>query len=366
MAVLKQKLNRKNESGTYDEIHLKTDATVISLSPTDETLLSDEISNLKSSVSNGKSLIASAITDKGVSTASDATFQTMANNISSLAVYDPTKLNFSYTGQYKERVGGAVEFLTSGKLTIYNDTVVDLFLVGGGGSGGAGTYGRLYGGGYLCRGSRGGGSGYTNTIKAVIIPTGEYDVIIGAGGSAISGSSSPGKYLKGNDGGKTSILGYVANGGIAGSNVTQMVDSVQHPTTNGNGGSGGGACTYHANTGAGGSDGSDGYDSISHDSSPKYKCGKGQGTTTREFGESSGRLYAGGGGGARYFDSTNSMLQGPALTLGGEGGGGNGGIPSNTTAGAANTGGGGGSGVNDATYKGAAGGSGIVIMRIAK
>ena len=38
-----------------------------------------EINNLKSSVSNGKSLIASAITDKGVSTA--ATFQTMANNI---------------------------------------------------------------------------------------------------------------------------------------------------------------------------------------------------------------------------------------------------------------------------------------------
>ena len=40
-----------------------------------------EITNLKSSVSEGKSLIASAITDKGVSTASDATFQTMANNI---------------------------------------------------------------------------------------------------------------------------------------------------------------------------------------------------------------------------------------------------------------------------------------------
>ena len=40
-----------------------------------------EINNLKSSVSNGKSAIASAITGKGVSTASNATFQTMANNI---------------------------------------------------------------------------------------------------------------------------------------------------------------------------------------------------------------------------------------------------------------------------------------------
>lgn len=45
---------------------------------------SSEINSLKSSVSNGKSLIASAITGKGVSTASNATFQTMANNISSI------------------------------------------------------------------------------------------------------------------------------------------------------------------------------------------------------------------------------------------------------------------------------------------
>lgn len=43
--------------------------------------LNTEVNNLKSSVSNGKSLIASAITDKGVSTASNATFQTMSNNI---------------------------------------------------------------------------------------------------------------------------------------------------------------------------------------------------------------------------------------------------------------------------------------------
>ena len=94
MSVLKQKLNRKNESGEYDEIHLKTDATVITLSPTDETLLSDEITSLKTSVSNGKSLIASAITDKGVSTASDATFQTMADNISSLDVKEPIPEQF--------------------------------------------------------------------------------------------------------------------------------------------------------------------------------------------------------------------------------------------------------------------------------
>ena len=51
-----------------------------------------EISSLKSSVSEGKSLIASAITDKGVSTASDATFQTMSNNIRNITSISSPKL----------------------------------------------------------------------------------------------------------------------------------------------------------------------------------------------------------------------------------------------------------------------------------
>ena len=45
------------------------------------TDLQTELDNLKTSGSEGKSLIASAITAKGVSTASDATFQQMATNI---------------------------------------------------------------------------------------------------------------------------------------------------------------------------------------------------------------------------------------------------------------------------------------------
>ena len=54
----------------------------------------NEINSLKSSVSNGKSAIASAITGKGVSTAADATFQTMANNIGSITTPDPYDQNF--------------------------------------------------------------------------------------------------------------------------------------------------------------------------------------------------------------------------------------------------------------------------------
>ena len=44
----------------------------------------NEISSLKTSVSNGKSAVASAITDKGVSTSATASFNTMANNIRSI------------------------------------------------------------------------------------------------------------------------------------------------------------------------------------------------------------------------------------------------------------------------------------------
>ena len=51
------------------------------------------INDLKTSVSNGKSLIASAITDKGVSTASSATFQTMANNIGKISTIGYQNLN---------------------------------------------------------------------------------------------------------------------------------------------------------------------------------------------------------------------------------------------------------------------------------
>ena len=49
-----------------------------------QCIASTEINSLKSSVSNGKTLIANAITGKGVTTSSSATFATMANNINSL------------------------------------------------------------------------------------------------------------------------------------------------------------------------------------------------------------------------------------------------------------------------------------------
>ena len=51
----------------------------------DETgTINTKVNELFTSASNGKALIASAITGKGISTAADATFQTMANNIGSI------------------------------------------------------------------------------------------------------------------------------------------------------------------------------------------------------------------------------------------------------------------------------------------
>ena len=44
-----------------------------------------ELNSLKTSVSNGKSAVASEITDKGVSSSATASFDTMANNIRSIS-----------------------------------------------------------------------------------------------------------------------------------------------------------------------------------------------------------------------------------------------------------------------------------------
>lgn len=50
MAILKQRLNRKNDSGTYDIIYLETIATVIKMSDTDNTLLSSKIASMDTAI----------------------------------------------------------------------------------------------------------------------------------------------------------------------------------------------------------------------------------------------------------------------------------------------------------------------------
>lgn len=63
----------------------------------DATVINQLNSNLQDcfqSVSNGKALVASAITDKGISTASDAAFEVLANNIKSIST-GPSSVSFT-------------------------------------------------------------------------------------------------------------------------------------------------------------------------------------------------------------------------------------------------------------------------------
>lgn len=206
---------------------------------------------------------------------------------------------FTYTGthEYIDDGGGnwRIKFLTSGVFTPKKDLLVDEFLVGGGAGG---RYILLH------NETPGGGSGYTTTARSVqLIANTPYDIIIGAGGE------------KGNNGGKSSALGFEAAGGKAGSGAS-------NDARGGNGGSGGGG--YRS--GKGGVDGANGGGTHG---------GTGQGTTTREFGESTGALYATGGSSS---DTSKKGASGEANT--GDGGsGGKAGIESGT------------------------GGSGIVIIR---
>lgn len=199
-----------------------------------------------------------------------------------------------------------IKFLTSGTFTPGKNMKIDAFLVGGGGGGG-------------WDGGGGGGGGRTKTQSTNLGKDTGYPIVIGAGGAGAGGAGG------GGTGGTSSAFGITATGGGGGAKDVA-----------GSGGSNGGG----SNGGVGGSNGS-----------------PGQGTTTREFGETSGALYAGGGGGGGDYGGA-----------GGAGGGGAGGFGDYypATSGAQNSGGGGGGGGYSSSYVGGGGGvggSGIVVIR---
>lgn len=200
-----------------------------------------------------------------------------------------------------------IRFLTSGTLRFVNfygwPGVVDIFLVGGGGS--STTQYRSYPGA--------GGGGYTNTKRSISLSINvDYTIVVGSG-------AAPGEARIG---GETSFAEHKAAGG-QGTNDKNILG-------------------YGGSQGGGFSDGNG-------ESGQRNKPGpNGESGTTREFGESTGKLYAGGGG-------SNSN------PTGGEGGGGNISSP-----GKENTGGGAGGQHKSGTSTGFKGGSGIVIIRNAR
>lgn len=264
---------------------------------------------------------------------------------------------FTYTGNYNVRDDGVVELLTSGTLVFLNPAVIDRFMVGGGSSGmKPKSKGTDYGG------LGGGAGGYTRTDKKIRVNANEtIEIIIGQGGTV-------GNLLTENFtaySGEPTIWGDTSVAG--GEGATPI--SARLAMNGLNGGSGGGGGVYaNSDYGTGGYNGGNGEQGITGQSYPSG--GTGQGTTTREFGEPTGKLYAGGGGGGRWMSA-----QSPITSPGGTGGGGTGAWAYSVSnrqaaaAGVANTGGGGGGGVyatSGYAVNAASGGSGIVCFRVAK
>lgn len=262
------------------------------------------------------------------------------------------QLKFTYTGDYVVRKDGVVELLTSGTLVFLHPAVIDVFCVGGGGAGDGSSTRTNSTHAYKIGG--GGGGGYTRTSRRISVQ-GSYQIVIGDGGSmgVNAGSTSFGDKLS-------------VNGGFSGKDLPGTSSSTVSGHPGGSGG--GGGVNFNSDYGTGGYDGSNGEHGYPTDRSG----GTGQNFTTREFGEPSGKLYAGGGGGGRAMRSAT-----PIISNGGSGGGGSGGfgwddnvIAQAPAAGVANTGGGGGGGViaynpqvAATAGKGASGGSGIVCFR---
>lgn len=207
--------------------------------------------------------------------------------------YTPEILpKYSYTGDHSlvkdENDHWRIKFTSSGRLTNLGDKlIIDAFCVGGGG------------GGFLASstaGTAGGAGGYTQTQKKIELEKGQtVDIVIGAGGSAGSpgGASSFGAFVSAQGGSPGTISG----GGNGGSG--------------GGGGGGGNSSGAVAEGGVGGSDGKDGTSGLSS-VGLVTPPGKGQGTTTREFGEETGDLYSGGGGGSAQCNFAPGSLNGGA------------------------------------------------------
>ncbi len=75
----------ENETTINSKGKILTSSDEVLFDASDFTTLSNRLDEVFQFVSEGKALIASAITDKGVDTAADATFQTMADNIAAMA-----------------------------------------------------------------------------------------------------------------------------------------------------------------------------------------------------------------------------------------------------------------------------------------
>ena len=288
----------------------------------------------------------------------------------------------STCGDFKfHKFTGPGTFCVSAGGNASGSNTVQTLIVAGGGGGGFGQ--NCYGGG--------GGAGGLRNISCVPVSVQGYPVAVGAGGTAgnaatptPSGNGSPSSVISntsagGGRGGSShsptpgashSACSGGSGGGAAGRPGYGAVGAGNTPPVappQGNNGGGNGGTTAGGGGGGGASCAGNAYGA-----SPTSIGGAGTNVAPSfpaPLGGSPAGNYAGGGGGTT---GPGTPVPGPGTVPGGTGGGGVGSVfPGNqdsATAGTTNTGGGGGAGVTStaaptSTSKGAAGGSGIVIIK---
>lgn len=237
--------------------------------------------------------------------------------------------------------------------------VVEVLVVAGGGSGASGE------------GGGGGAGGVIYNTQYAVTAGRRYTVTVGAGGAQTTGTSNNGSNsvfgtltaVGGGGGGTVNNNNAKAGGSGGGGGRTSSVVCYGGAGTAGQGSRGGigpVAAGYPAGGGGGaGMPGEDGQ-AFGLNGGSGGQGGRGGDGIVVEI--SGSPTYYGGGGGAGGGNNNGN----PSAGAGGRGGGGYGGgaagVNVNPIAGLANTGGGGGGGGQGATF-GAAGGSGIVIVR---
>jgi len=249
--------------------------------------------------------------------------------------------------------------------TINNLSVEWLVIAGGGAGGGtAGTYGGGGGGagGYRTSVSGQTSGGNTSAESASTVTAASHTITVGAGGSYSNGgdggnggNSSFGSYVTstGGGGGDGNMSGAGASGGSGGGRGGTATGASGGSGTSGQGFAGGG------NDGSGTGGGGGGAGQAGFDDATLSTSGDGGDGLSNNITGSSVTRAGGGGGGDRAGDTSQTYGRG------GSGGGGDGASDYNSTngvAGTANTGSGGGGGSAD-NRVGAAGGSGVVILR---
>jgi hypothetical protein len=260
------------------------------------------------------------------------------------------------TSQFQVLIGGKIEYLV---------------IAGGGGAQG-GTSGGGGAGGYRCSVPGESSGGGVSAESPLGIPSGTYNIIVGAGGSGGSGPAND--LTEGTNGGDSVFYTITSIGGGRGGG---FIDAGSIDISPGIGGSGGGGQNYQnpVTNGANGTvgQGFKGGDPASQEatgSSHPAGGGGGAGGAGTQAGAQPGQgdggigvqsnidgvlTYRGGGGGGGASGRNNP---------GGLGGGGEGANGSGLAGnGVSNTGGGGGGGWTYASGFGGAGGSGIVIIR---